>query len=352
MIDNPKYKEQIEEAINSSKIPWEVLDNTTVMITGAAGMIGSAMTDILLYLNEYKHYHINIIAVGRTKEKLCSRFSQFLHKDYFSIKAVDLSFPFIFRENVDYIIHAASNADPFTMANYPVDTLLTNVIGLNNVLSLAKKVCARKVIYISSGEIYGQPEDSLPNGFRENYCGKVDYSSARSCYPAGKRAGEVLCQSYISQYGLNISIARPCHCYGPTMTLTDSRAVSQFIRNVLDGKDIILKSDGSLVRSHCYVLDAAMGIFYIIIKGKTGSSYNIADSNSTASIFEIASMIANEKNKKVIFELPNEMEKRGFSAVTKAVLNSEKLQQLGWNAKTNLSRGIHDTLDILESLKQ
>ena len=322
------------------------------MITGAAGMLGSALVDMLIYLNEVYQYNIKIFALGRTASKLCERFGEYVDRKYFNLITLDISKELHLDHAVDYIIHAASNADPYMMANYPVDTLLTNVVGMNNVLDLARRKKSKRVLYVSSGEMYGQPDDSLSNGFHEEYCGVVDYSNPRSCYPSGKRAAEVLCQSYITQYDVDVVIVRPCHCYGPTMTSSDSRAMSQFFRKVIQGEDIVLKSDGSLERSHCYVLDAVNAMMYVLLEGEKGEAYNIADSESNASIKTIATLIAQQKQKSVVFDIPSEIEKQGFSKVVKAVLNSNKLMNIGWLPLIHLDEGIKSTLKILEDTEE
>lgn len=351
LLENQEYIRQIETMVKESALPWEKLDNCSVMVTGAAGMLGSGIVDVLLYLNEYRNYHITIFALGRTEKKLVDRFGAYAKKDYFQILPLDISKELSLDEDVDYVIHAASNADPYMMANYPVDTLLANVVGMNNILDLAKRKQAKRVLYVSSGEMYGQPDDTLINGFYEGYCGVVDYSNPRSCYPSGKRAAEVLCQSYISQYGSDVVIVRPCHCYGPTMTKTDSRAMSQFFRKVINGEDIVLKSDGTLERSHCYVTDAAYAMFTVLLTGENGGAYNIADKASVASIREVASLIADQKGKQVLFDLPGDVEKRGFSKVVRAVLDGSKLETLGWKPQIHLEDGVAATVSILEELE-
>lgn len=350
LLENQEYLGQIKEMVEKSGIPWEKLNHSSVIITGAAGMLGSCLADVLIYLNEFQGYHIKIGALGRTEGKLAARFGDYVKKDYFSILTLDISREMELQEDADYMIHAASNADPYMMANYPVDTLLANVLGMNNVLDLARKKNTKRVLYVSSGEMYGQPDETVEEGFFEGYCGSVDYSNPRSCYPSGKRAAEVLCQSYLSQYGVESVIVRPCHCYGPTMTQTDSRALSQFFRKVINGEDIVLKSDGTLERSHCYVVDAAAAMFCILLKGKPGEAYNIADKDSKATIREAASLIAGTKGKQVLFDLPDDVEKKGFSRVVKAVLNGAKLEELGFAYRVHLPRGVESTVRILESV--
>lgn len=351
LLENKEYLDQITQMINDSEVDWQKLNGKSVMITGAAGMIGSGMVDVLISLIENNGFQIEIFALGRTESKLRARFGSYIDKAYFHILPLDISKEMELNEKVDYIVHAASNADPAMMAKYPVDTLLANVVGMNHVLELAKNCQSKRVLYVSSGEMYGQPDDSLTNGFYEGYCGYVDYANPRSSYPAGKRSAEVLCQSYISQYGLDAVIVRPCHCYGPTMTATDSRAMSQFFRKVLNGEDIVLKSDGTLERSHCYVVDAVQAMYLVLLNSDTGEAYNIAEGRSVASIREIASMIAAQKEKQVLFDLPNEMEKKGFSKVVRAVLDGTKLEKLGWKPMYPIQEGIRLTMKILEEIQ-
>lgn len=351
LLDCKEYREQIQKMVNSSKVDWKKLDRKSALITGAAGMLGSGMADVLIYLNEYEGYHINIYALGRTEKKLRDRFGQFVDKDYFQVLPLDISREMHMEGAVDYIVHAASNADPAMMAKYPVDTLLANVVGMNNLLELAREKEASRVLYVSSGEMYGQPDDTLENGFYEGYCGPVDYANPRSSYPSGKRAAEVLCQSYISQYGMEVVIVRPCHCYGPTMTSTDSRAVSQFFRKVMNGEDIVLKSDGTLERSHCYVVDAVQAMYLVMLNAENGEAFNIADKESQANVKTLASIIAACKNRKVVFDIPDEIEKKGFSKVVRAVLDGSKLEKLGWKPMTHLKEGAAETIQILENLR-
>lgn len=349
LLDNEEYLRQIRRMLDISNVPWDDLDGKSVLVTGAAGMLGSAAIDVLVYCNEYTSMKINIYALGRTGCKIEERYGVVSKKDYFHVIEADIVHPLVFDCQIDYIIHAASNANPYMYANYPVDTLLSNVSGTNHLLEYARKHHTKRTLYVSSGEMYGQPDDTLVQGFYENYCGYVDYSDSRSCYPAGKRAAENLCQCYISQYGVEAVIVRPCHCYGPTQTSSDTRALSQFVRKVLDGEDIVLKSDGSLERTHCYVLDAVQAMYLVLLTAPNGEAYNIADNRSDASIRQIAELISEARGRQVRFELPDRIEKKGFSRVSRAVLDGDKLLGIGWKPIWKLKEGIESTLDILEN---
>ena len=349
LIKNEIYRNQIKNMIENSNLSWKDLKGKSVLITGAAGMIGSCMVDVLIYLNEEYGFNAPIYALGRNGDKIVERFAEFIDRDYFHILEKDISKPFDLEDKIDYIVHAASNVDPALMMNYPVDTLLANVIGVNNLLELAVR-CESKLLYVSSGEMYGQPDDTTKEGFYEEYSGYVDYKNPRSCYPSGKRAAEVLCQSYKHQYGVHVNIVRPCHCYGPTMTASDNRAVSQFIRDVMNGKDIVLKSTGELVRSHCYIVDVVYGMFYVLLKAENGETYNIADKNSEVNIKEFATIVCATNDKQVLFDLPSDLEKQKFSKVVRQVLNAKKLESLGWSAMYDLKAGVDSTVRILKEI--
>ena len=152
----------------------------------------------------------------------------------------------------------------------------------------------------------------------------------RSCYPSSKRAAETLCASYAVEYGADVVIARPCHIYGPYFTEQDNRVYAQFIRNVVRNEDIVMKSTGEQFRSWCYVVDCASALLYILLKGERGQAYNIADESSIISIKELAEMVAEIGNKKVIMDLPTDVERKGFNVVTKSVFSTTKIRSLGW----------------------
>ena len=165
LLKNDQYKRQIRQMIESSEVDWGKLKDKSVLISGAAGMLGSGMVDVLIYLNEYMDYHITIYALGRTEEKLRRRYEEYVDADYFYILPLDVSHEMKVDQHVDYIVHAASNADPAMMAKYPVDTLMANVVGMDHLLALAREKKAERVLYVSSGEMYGQPDETVKNAY-------------------------------------------------------------------------------------------------------------------------------------------------------------------------------------------
>lgn len=342
-----------KQYINALKnVNCEGLSGKTVVITGATGMIGSCLVDSLAVWNRTQAQPCKIVAISRKRETAQKRFSYCWNEAYFTHVEQDVCSPAAnWPEQVEYIIHAASNADPVNFAKAPVETLMSNVLGTDLLLKAGMDRKMSRFLYVSSGEMYGQP-DAQQNDFVEDYCGPVNYSVPRACYPSGKRAAEVLCQSYISEYGVDAVIVRPCHTFGPTMTGGDSRAVSEFLRNAAAGKNIGMKSAGLVERSHCYVVDAADAIFKVLLHGECANAYNIADPACQMTIRDFALASAKAGGSKVVFENPNDLELKGYSKVSRSVLSAAKLMELGWRGQTSGYDAIAQTVNILQEMNE
>lgn len=341
MIKNiDKFYSDLEE--QNLLIDLKALKNKNIVITGANGMICSYIVEFLMYENKIHNSNITVFALGRNLKKLEERFSNYLENKNLKFIVQDVCQPLkLF--NIDYIIHGASNAHPNAYVKDPVGTMNANYIGMLNVLECAKENNS-KVLYISSSEVYGS-KCCQSNEWKEEDSGYVNTLNSRSSYPISKRAAETLCISYMEQHGIDVKIVRPCHIYGPTMTNSDSRAVSSFIRDVINGNDIIMKSEGKPIRSYCYVGDAVRGIMTVLLNGKSGEAYNISDENSIVSIKELAYTIATIGNQDIIIDIPKDTN-TGFTPVEKTIISSEKLKNLGWKPIVNLNAGISKTLEI------
>ena len=337
----------LERCANEA-LPWETLNNKSILITGATGLIGSFLVDVLMYRNLNFGGNITLYAVGRNDKTAKQRFEAAWEAPQFHFLQQSVEQPIKIDFKCDYIIHAASNAHPITFSTDPVGTMQGNYIGMLNLLEFARKNFVKRTLFVSSGEIYGQSSNETGSGFDENYSGTIDSTNSRSCYPISKRAAETLCACYTQQYGVETVIARPCHIYGATQTLDDSRVSAQFIRNVLAGQDIVMKSNGSQVRTYCYVSDCVSALLYILLCGATGEAYNIADKSSLVSIKELAEMVADVSHKQVVMEQPCDAEKSGYTKVQRAVLNAGKLEKLGWQARVHMQQGVERTVEILE----
>ena len=349
LTDSHLYRAALSRKLNG--LDLSALQDKSVLISGATGMVGSCLTDLLMLWNESQEHPCSVFASSRRESSAKKRFSYCWDKPYFTFVEHDVSRPIVgFPNELNFLIHAASNADPANMARFPVDTLLSNVCGTSNLIEYGRTHGMKRFLYVSSGEMYGQPDENYDD-FVEDYCGPIDHSQPRSCYPVGKRASEVLCQSYISQYGIDAVIVRPCHLFGPTMTGTDSRAVSEFLKSAAAGEDIILKSAGSVERSQCYVLDAAKALLCVLLSGECGQAYNIADPNYQMRIREFAQRAAEAGGACLRFEKPSDLESSGYSKVGRAVLDASKLKSLGWEPDHSTD-AIRETVAILREIRE
>lgn len=319
------------------------LQGKNILVTGATGLIGSCLVETILGKEDLD---CHVYAAGRNEQRAKNRFAKFVDDERFHFIKYDVTQPVESTVDFHYIIHAASNASPNFFAEKPVEVMLSNINGVKNLLDYGKAHAMERFLFVSTGEVYGEGDGRV---FTEDYQGYVDISSSRSCYPSSKRAAETLCAAYAKEYGIQYVVARPSHVYGPHFTESDNRVYAQFIRNVLRGEDIVMKSTGSQMRSWCFVEDCVSALLHILIKGESGQAYNIADSASEISIRELAEMVADIAGRKVVIDLPTDAEKAGFNPVTKSVFSTEKLESLGWS----ISGTMYDKMKLtIEEMKK
>lgn len=349
LLNNSIYVKQL---VKSSGLPidWSRLRFKTILITGASGMIGLYLTHLFMLRNEKYGDGIKVIALARNEEASRLRFGQYWENQYFQFVKCDINEPFRFDMDCDYILHAASNTHPILYSTDPIGTITTNVIGTTNVLNYAIRHKVKRVVFLSSVEIYGENRGDTER-FSEDYCGYIDCNTLRAGYTEGKRAGESLCQAYISAKNLDIVIPRISRTYGPTMQMSDSKAIAQFIKKAVYGEDIVLKSEGNQLYSYNYIADTVSAILYIMLNGTCGRAYNVADEASDITLKELAHILASKAGTKVIFELPDAKEQLGYSKATKAILDARRLRELGWKSMYDIRSGLNETYDILSEVK-
>lgn len=348
--NNNLYQEDIEYVAGLA-LDWSKLKDKSLLITGATGMIGSFLVDVIMHKNAKDNLGCSLILLGRDERKAKERFAEYFNESSFSFFVRDVNKDMdIPLESIDYLIHAASNTHPMLYSTDPIGTMMTNIIGTRNLLELSKKMRAQRILFLSSVEIYGENRGDCEK-YTEDYCGYIDCNTVRAGYTEGKRAGEALCQAYIKQEGLDIVIPRLARIYGPTMLKSDTKALSQFINKGVAKEDIVLKSAGTQLFSYCYVADAVAGLLFCLFEGSCGEAYNIADRKSDVTLKELSEMIAHQANRRVVYEIPDAVEQTGYSKATKALLDSTKLQKLGWLAKYSIEDGIIRTMNMLETLK-
>ena len=342
-----KIIQQDMEYMYQSQIElWELLRDKTVLITGAYGMLPSYMVYMLIYLNEKKHdYNIQIITIVRNCEKLKVRFGDFVDRSYFHVIQEDVCQSISYEGKIDYIIHGASPASSQYYDVNPTGVFMPNILGTYYTLELAKEKRTKGYLFFSSGEIYGQINKDI---IYESDCGIIDSTDIRSCYGEGKRAGETMCKCYQHQYGIKTYMVRPCHTYGPTMNLkNDSRVFAEFVSNIVNHQNIQMKSDGTATRIFCYIADAVLGYFDVLLKGVPGEAYNVANEEGRCSIRELADMLCKlypEEHLKVVFA-QHENNYLENQHKIHPLYSTQKLRKLGWTPSFSIEDGFKRTIE-------
>ena len=289
-----KFLNEIEkndsfEILNSKCINWDFYKNSSILITGATGMIAFQIITALLLANEKYDLNITIYALARNKEKTIKKFAD----------KITPNLHFIFQDitekincpAVDFIIHTANGTASKGFVENPVETIDTIVIGTKNILEFAKDKAVKSVIYLSSMEVYGNISTERVEPLKESDYGYMDLMKVRNSYPLGKRLAENMCCAYFSQYDVPVKIARLSQIIGSGVDYNDNRVFAQFARNIVENKDIILKTPGLTVRSYCYVTDCVIALLLMSEIGHNGEVYNIANPDTTCSIREMAEML-------------------------------------------------------------
>lgn len=347
LLQNEIYRSELDR-INNAKNDWNKIDNHSFLIIGATGMIGSYMIDVLMKRNEKLNANIHIFAMGRSIERLKTRFLMYLESNFFHMVEADVTQPIALDDKVDYVLHGASNTHPRAYATDPIGTIMTNLMGTQQVLDFAVRNNSKRIAFLSTVEIYGENRGDVEK-FSEDYCGFIDCNTLRAGYPEGKRASESLCQAYIAKHNLDIVIPRICRTFGPTMLLNDSKASSQFILNAVNDEDIVLKSEGNQFFSYAYVGDVVYSLLYLLVNGENGEAYNIAVPEFDLHLKDLAKVLASFNKKQVIFDLPDEEERKGFSTANRAILDSNKINSLGWKALFGVNEALKNTVELIRN---
>lgn len=335
---HPLYQEDIYSVLSLNGI--ERLKGKKILITGATGLLGVHLIDVLMALGG-----VTVYAVGRSKVKAKARLGEYYNHPLFNFIEQDVCQPFEKELCVDYIIPGASNTHPLAYSQYPIETIMINVKGAEHALELATR-CNAIVLYTSTVEVYGNAISDEP--FYEDYTGKLNLSTSRSCYTESKRLCEALCQSYIAEKNIDVKIVRLSRIFGPTMLESDSKASSQFIKRAIENEDIILKSRGEQFFSYTYISDAVAAMLYVMLNGKCGEAYNVSNEKCNVHLKDFASICAAYNGKNVVFDLPSQAEQKGYSIAMNAILDNTKLKTLGFSPKYEMQEAVHRTIKILQ----
>lgn len=308
--------------------------NKTVFITGSTGLIGSLIINVLLLANEKKNLNITILALARSKQKVYDTFGDFVNHPKIKFIYSDIINLQEIKEPVHYIIHGASITDSKKFVVNPIETIDTALIGSKRILELAKQKNIISMVYLSSLEVYGLPKKDDYEITESDY-GYLDIINPRSSYSESKRMVECMCSAYASEYHVPVKIVRLAQTFGAGVDYNDNRVFAQFARSVIEKTDIILHTEGKTIRNYCYTTDAIRAIIYTLLLGKNGEAYNVANSNTSISIKDMASLLVNrykESGIKIVYEINDPM-KYGYNPVVHINLCTDKLIKLGWKAE-------------------
>ncbi len=337
----------------------EALKGKRILITGATGLVGSWLLRALACMNRRAGSGMELYGVIRSMEKarviygdeVMSRGDiRFLQADLSAADAGDVMLQALSEMGdqeqplLDIVIHGAAVTTSKTMVERPVETILTAIEGTHQVLSLAKQAGAKRFVYLSSMEMYGNlaagtgqeyPEDTRAT---EDRLGYLDLMNVRTNYPESKRMCENLCIGFGHEYGLDVMIARLSQTFGAGILPWEGRVFAQFARSAMQGRDIVLHTKGRSEGNYCYTRDSVRGILTIATKGVSGEAYNVSNERTHTTIAGMAELVA--KNLaggaiRVVYDIP-ETNTYGYAADTKLFLDASKLRSLGWEPEVDL----------------
>ena len=344
ILKSSLYKDDLKRTLD--KLNLSQLKGKKILITGGLGLICSAAVDLLIVANQVLQLDIHIYVAARSRSKFDDRFGDcenVTYVQYDANKNVHFSF------HADYIIHGASLASPEKYTAEPVETMLSNIYGIINLLRYAEKEKTERVLYISSSEVYGKKRTNEP--FIEDVYGSVNLDSLRSSYAVSKQASELLCKAFSAEYGVDTVIVRPGHIFGPSASVTDKRVSSDFAFKAANHEPIVLKSSGLQKRSYCYSVDAAASILMVLLRGKKAEAYNIG-TKEVLTIREMAENFARAGNVPLKYAAPTDDEIATFNPMNDSSLNCDKLYAMGFQNLCGALEAMEHTVKILQECKE
>lgn len=336
ILDSDLYQKDLKRI--GKNFSFDFLKNKTILITGGLGLIGSAIVDLIHSLT----LGTTIMIADINESYFVNRYKQFDDIKFIFYNALE-NFNFDF--DCDYIIHCAGIASPDLYIEKPVETMLSNIKGLTNILFYAKNSNVQRVLFVSSSEVYGIK--NYNESFSEELLGISNIDNCRCSYSESKRACEVLCQSFTKEYGINTIIVRPGHVFGPTASLKDKRIASDFLFKASRGEKLVMKSAGLQKRSYCYSLDCAASILIALSKGQPGQAYNIGHDEMT-SVIELAKLIAKYGGVDLSYSEPSDAEKEAFNPMDNSCLSIKKIKKIGYRDSFSVAEAISHSLSIIK----
>jgi len=335
----------------AADLPWSAFEGKTVLITGATGMLPAYMAETLLCRNENRTgQKTQVIGLARNDKRIAARFSAYKDREDLQFLVQDVAAPIEMEQHVDFIIHAASPASPRHYSADPVGTIRANVLGTQNLLQLAREHGVEGFLFFSSSEVYGLVDAAhIPTS--EDWYGFLDPTEIRSCYAESKRTGETLCASWAHQFQVPAKIVRPFHTYGPGMRMDDGRVFADFVRDIVQGRDLVLTSDGAARRAFCYLADAVVAFFTVLLTGRVAWPYNVGNAAAETSVLELANRLVSlvpAKGLKVVRKPGSGPKCCLSSPVPRSCPDLRRILALGWKPTTGIEEGFLRTVRSFE----
>lgn len=336
------------EDIESFRLPEEIsekLRGSTVIVTGATGLIGSLFVRCVGTAVEGIRWILPVRCASKARRIFSYPYGSSVYGDMTIIENSLVNFFNATSIKADYIVHCASPTNGEEMTSRPVETFLLAVESTNAALDYSRRFGVRGMVYVSSLEYYGQRFDDSP--IVENMTGVIDHSSPRSSYPLGKQAAEYLCFSYTAEFGTPVMSARLTQTFGAGIAPDDNRVFAQFARSVIAGTDIVLHTHGRSAKPYCYTTDCIAALAHILIKGKPGEAYNVATPGTYISIRDFAEIFRDAFNPQI--NVTVQLRGNSYAPETQLNLCVDKLLALGWQPRYNLLEMLSRLVESIKS---
>lgn len=342
---NSIYLNDLKNIIRDKNISFNILKNKTIFVTGATGIIGSLFVNTILFLNQETNLNCKIIAFVRNKEKAKNKFD--IEDKNIKLIVGDIKKNIECDDDIDYVLHSASETSSQAFVNNPVETIDSILLGTKNVLELSKNKSVKKIIYLSTMEVYGCPTSDIK--IDENYETSLNTQDVRNCYPMSKRMCENLCKAYSQEYSINFDILRLTQTFGPGIQYDDNRVFAEFIRSVIESKDIILHTKGETKRNYLYTADAIKAILLTMTSSINNNVYNVANEETYCTILEMANLMKKLNNNiNVKIKDTEDLNKFGYAKTLHMNLDTNKIKKLGFKPSVNLEEMFKNTIDSIK----
>lgn len=337
-------KEDLEIIAKGIKKEAKALEGKTLLISGGAGFLGSYFVGAIQLLN--KKFFKKPCRVLSLDNYITASKKSFLgeikDKNIKHIRA-DITKPFRFKGAIDYVIHAAGLASPVYYQKFPIQTIEAAIFGAKNLLEVARQKKAKSFLFFSSSEIYGDPDTNfIPTP--ESYKGSVSCIGPRACYDESKRLAETLCTTHHQVYGIPVKIVRPFNIYGPGMKPDDYRVIPTFIARGLRAQPLPVHGKGNQTRTFCYISDALVGFFKVLLSGRSGEAYNVGNDNEEINMVSLANTAVSILKSKASVQLVGYPESYPADEPNRRCPDLTKIKkELGYNPKIDLKTGLERT---------